>query len=56
MSAPGAADEGRTLLAVSALLLTLAIAVMQTALDFDPVGALIRRGKRAARGLDRGAA
>lgn len=62
MSAPGPAlpdGEGGVntpLLAVSVLLLTLAAAVVQTVLDFDPVGALIRRGKRAARGLNRGAA
>ena len=61
MSAPGPAlpDESGTnggLLLVSVVLVALAAAVVQFALDIDPLGALVRRGRRAGGYFNRGAA
>jgi nitrous oxidase accessory protein len=60
MSAPGPAlpDQSGTnggLLLVSVLLIGLALGVLQFTLDFDPIEAFVRQGKRAAGYLKGGA-
>jgi nitrous oxidase accessory protein len=61
MTPPGPAlprDDGVNtgLIITSVLLLLLAAAVLQTVTDFDPIGALLRGGRRIGGNLNRGAA